>query len=68
MANQEKYNGMTIKEIKNNFPKNMIERHRSEYIHNCKYVMKMEKAGYNLAYCQLVRNTNFNLILFYNNL
>ena len=67
MKTAQKYNGMTIEEINNNLPKNMIEGHKTEYINNCKFVIKNEAAGYNIDYCQTVRNANFNLILFYMN-
>jgi len=65
MANQEKYNGMTLQEIEKNLPANMIPEHKKDYLNNCKYVIENESKKFNLDYCQLVRNTNFNTILFY---
>ena len=37
MANQEKYNGMTLQEIEKNLPANMIPEHKKDYLNNCKY-------------------------------
>lgn len=68
MANQEKYNGMTLQEIEKNLPANMIPQHKEDYLNNCKYVIENESKKLSLDYCQLVRNTNFNTILFYSHL
>jgi|GEM_PF-1453992 len=59
------YNGKTLEYIAGNFPANMPEIHREQYLANCKEVIKNESEGFNLDYCQLVRNSNFRLIEFY---
>lgn len=59
------YNGKTLDEIANNFPPNMADCHREQYLNNCEFVFENETAGFNLDYSQLVRDTNFRLIQFY---
>jgi len=61
------YNGLSIREIIKNLPKNMIKSHKSDYLQNCIFVYKNEKIGFNLGYCKLTRDANFNLINFYLN-
>lgn len=61
------YNGMTLEQIESNLHKNMIPLHREQYLNNCKEVIRNEEAGFNLDYCQAIRNTNFNLTVFYLN-
>jgi hypothetical protein len=61
----ELYNGKTLEQIANNFHPEMIPLHREQYLNNCKEVIKNEKAGFNLDYCQQVRYANFILIEFY---
>lgn len=62
------YNGKTLEQIKSNFPPNMPEIHRVQYINNCIEVFRNESEGINLGYCQAVMNTNFLIISIYNNL
>jgi len=59
------YNGKSIRQILSNLPKNMIKKHKKDYINNCVFVFKNESEGYNLDYCKLVRDSNFRLISFY---
>jgi uncharacterized protein YhbP (UPF0306 family) len=59
------YNGYTLTQILNNLPLNMCKMHKKMYISNCFFVFDNEKAGYNLEYCKLTRNANFNLIKYY---
>jgi hypothetical protein len=60
------YNGLTLEKIKLNFPPNMAEVHKMQYLNNCKQVINNEASGFNLDYNEALRNYNFNLILFYN--
>jgi hypothetical protein len=59
------YNGMTLAEIEANLHPNMIPAHRELYLNNCKEVIENETAGFNLDYCQAVRNSNFRLTEMY---
>jgi hypothetical protein len=59
------YNGLTLEQIKKNFPPNMAEVHQMQYLNNCKQVMENEASGFNLDYNEALRNYNFNLIRFY---
>jgi len=59
------YNGLTLDQIKLNFPPNMAEVHKLQYINNCIEVMNNEASGFNLDYNEALRNYNFNLIKFY---
>jgi len=59
------YNGKTLDQIAANLPANMPEIHREQYLNDCKFVIENETAGFNIDYCQLVRNSNFRLIEFY---
>jgi len=61
------YNGLSIRKILSNLPKNMIKDHKKEYIKNCIFVHQNEKQKINLGYCNLTRNANFLLINIYNN-
>lgn len=61
----ETYNGLTLEQIKNNFPLNMADVHKLQYLNNCKQVIKNQISGYNLDYNEALKNYNFNLILFY---
>ena len=61
------YNGYTLEQIQNNLPKGMIERHKIEYIDNCKEVIELQKNGYNIERQNSLKNYNFNLISFYLN-
>ena len=62
------YNGMSIRQILLNLPKNMTKQHKTQYIEDCIYVYNNELTKNNLGFCHLVRNSNFNLIKLYNNL
>ena len=62
------FNGHSIRYIIAHFPEGMIKVHKKEYIKNCIYVYNNELNGYNLDYCNSVRNYNFNMIKFYMNL
>jgi len=62
------FNGYTIEQIKNNFPLNMIEQHKEDYLKNVAEIMKNEEQGYNKELCESLRNSNFRLIMFYTNL
>ena len=62
------YNGYSIRYIISNLPEGMIKDHKKEYIKNCIEVYKNELSDYNLDYCNSMRNYNFNMIRFYNNL
>jgi hypothetical protein len=68
MENTLLYNGLTIAQVANNLPPDMTEEHKELYLNNCRFVVQNEYFGTNLKYCQFVRNSNFNLINFYNNL
>ena len=59
------YNGYTLEQIENNLPPNMAEVHKLQYLNNCKQVIKNQISGYNLDYNEALKNSNFNLILFY---
>jgi|VirMetMinimDraft_7_1064189.scaffolds.fasta_scaffold08517_3 hypothetical protein len=61
------YNGLTIEQIENNLPLNMIDLHKKQYIDNCKEVIKNQLSGYNLGYNECIKNTNFNMVKFYLN-
>ncbi len=66
MSTTEKiYNGKSIRQILSNLPNGMIKMHKKQYINNCIFVFKNESEGYNLGFCNLVRNSNFELIKFY---
>jgi hypothetical protein len=56
---------MTIKEIKNNLPKEMIKYHKEMYIKNYIEIITNEKTGYNLNYNECLKNSNFWLIKLY---
>jgi hypothetical protein len=62
------YNGLSIRQIILNLPKNMIKLHKIDYLKNCLFVHKNESKGFNLKYCDLVRTSNNLLIKHYNNL
>lgn len=62
------YNGKSIRYILGNMPKAMTKHHRNLYINNCIEVYLNEQSGHNLGYNECLRNTNFNLTLFYRNL
>ena len=62
------YNGYSIRYIISNLPEGMIKDHKKESIKNCIEVYKNELSDYNLDYCNSMRNYNFNMIRFYNNL
>ena len=62
------YNGYSIRYIISHFPGGMIKDHKKDYIKNCIEVYKNELSGYNLDYCNSIRNYNFNMIRFYMNL
>ena len=62
-----KYNRYNLEEINKNLPKNMIERHRKDYLNNCKEVIKRQKGNFNLNEIEGLKNYNFNLIKLYNN-
>ena len=62
------YNGYTIEQVKNNLPKNMIEEHKQLYLNNCKEVIKNNTSGTNLNQNENIKNSNFMLIQFYNDL
>lgn len=59
------YNGKTLAQIEANLHPNMIPAHRRLYLDNCKEVMRNEAAGFNLDYCQTIRNSNFRLTEMY---
>lgn len=59
------YNGKTLEQIADNFHPNMPQIHRELYLNNCKEVIKNEYEGFNLDYCQPLRNSNFLLTEFY---
>ena len=59
------YNGYSIRYIISHFPKEMIKQHKKDYLKNCIEVYKNEKEGYNMEYCNSLRNSNFNMINFY---
>ena len=59
------YNGYSIRYIISHFPKGMIKDHKKDYIKNCIEIYKNEISGYNLDYCNSMRNYNFNMIKFY---
>jgi len=62
------YNGLTIKDIVENLPKNMIQQHKKQYIKNCIFVYSNELTKTNLNYCELTRDANNRLIKMYLNL
>lgn len=62
------YNGLSLYQISLNLPKNMIKSHITDYLNNCLFIYENKKNKTNLGYCNLVRNSNFNLIQLYNNL
>ena len=64
----EKYNGMTILQVRNNLPSNMTQGHKELYLKNCKEVIKNQLSGFNLDYNEFLKNSNFRLIVFYTNL
>ena len=61
------YNGLTIRQILKNLPKNMNKIHKKEYINNCIFVYENEKNRLNLGYCELTRTANNILIKSYLN-
>jgi len=61
------YNGYSIRYIISHLPKNMIKYHKKQYLKNCIEVYENETAGFNLDYCESLRNSNFNMIRFYLN-
>lgn len=61
------YNGKTLEQIAANMPSNMPKIHRAQYLANCQEVINNESLGFNLDYCQQVRNANFMLISLYLN-
>ena len=66
--NPDLYNGLTLEKIKNNFPSNMIEAHKVQYLQNCKQVINNQQSGFNLDFNECLKNSNFNIINFYLNL
>lgn len=61
----QKYNGYSLEDIKNNLPKNMIERHKTDYLNNCKKVIERQETKFNLNEIESLKNYNFNLIKLY---
>ena len=59
------YNNLSIREIILNLPKNMIKLHKIDYLKNCLFVHLNESKGFNLSYCNSVRNSNNLLIKHY---
>ena len=59
------YNGFSIRQILKKLPVNMVKIHKIQYIDNCIFVYRNEAKKYNLAYCELTRSANFNLIKTY---
>jgi len=59
------YNNLSIRQILNKLPLGMAKMHKMLYINNCIFIYKNEPNGYNLGYCELIRNANFNLINLY---
>ena len=62
------YNGYSIRYIISHLPEGMAKIHKKMYLKNCIEVFENEKNGFNLGYCESIRNYNFNMIRFYNNL
>ncbi len=60
------YNGYSIRYILAHLPRNMAKVHRKLYVKNCIEVYRNEQAKMNLGYNECLRNSNFNLIVFYN--
>ncbi len=56
------YNGKTIEQIEDNMPDILIPAHKEMYLNNCREVIRNEAEGYNLNYCQRLRDSNFMLI------
>lgn len=61
------YNGKSIRQIIANMHPNLraCKVHRNLYIKNCIEVFKLENAKVNLSFAECIRNSNFNLTLFY---
>lgn len=68
MINEIIYNGRTFIQIVRNLNPKMIKIHKKQYLKTCLEVHRNEISGYNLDYNQTLRNANFILIKFYNNL
>lgn len=61
------YNGYTLEQISSRLNTKMVQAHKDEYLNNVKEVISNENAGFNLDYCQSLRNRNFLLTTIYLN-
>lgn len=62
------YNGMYLKDIVKNMPKNMSLIHKKMYLQNCIKVYNLSKIKYNCQEQILLQRTNFIIIKTYLNL
>jgi len=56
------YNGYSIREILNKFPKTFSKLEKVLYLKNCIKVFKKEEAGTDSGYIEAVKNSNFRMI------
>jgi len=63
------YNGHSVRDLINACNElKMTREHKKSYIRNAIFVYQNEKRGYNLGYCNCVRNSNFNMVVLYRKL